>query len=108
MLICSAGASYPGMHPLQRCFHAQPSCHLTSTQRAGRFLEQDLEVFESTMDVNFYGTVRVLKAALPSMVDRREGEVVLISSAAAVCGALCKDHCCGWHAPRTGHVTVLC
>ena len=45
------------------------------------------------MDVNYFGTLRVLKAALPSMVGRREGEVVLISSAAAVCGALCRGHC---------------
>ncbi|CAL5221529.1 g3737 [Coccomyxa viridis] len=63
VLVCCAGASYPG-----------------------RFLEQDVQVFEETMNLNYFGTLRVLKAFLPGMVRRGEGEVVLVSSAAAVCG----------------------
>lgn len=56
-------------------------------QCVGRFLEQDLHVFEETMELNYFGTLRTIKAFLPAMVKRRQGEVVLVSSAAAVCGA---------------------
>ncbi len=55
---------------------------------AGRFLEQDVQVFEETMKLNYFGTLRVLKAFLPGMVRRGRGEVVLVSSAAAVCGTM--------------------
>ncbi len=54
---------------------------------AGRFLEQDLHIFEETMELNYFGTLRTVKAFLPAMVRRKQGEVVLVSSAAAVCGA---------------------
>ena len=53
---------------------------------AGNFLEQDLKIFEDTMQLNFFGTLRVLKAFLPGMVKKGLGQVVLVSSAAAVCG----------------------
>ena len=53
---------------------------------AGRFLEQDVQVSEDTMNLNYFGTLRVLKAFLPGMVKKGSGEVVLVSSAAAVCG----------------------
>ncbi len=67
-------------------------CHDEVTNQsvaAGRFLEQDVQVFEETMNLNYFGTLRVLKAFLPGMVRRGEGEVVLVSSAAAVCGTIC-------------------
>lgn len=50
-------------------------------------MKQDMDDFESTMQLNYFGTLRVIKAALPSMVERRQGEIVLVSSAAAVVGA---------------------
>ncbi len=49
-------------------------------------MEQDLKIFEDTMQLNFFGTLRVLKAFLPGMVKKGLGQVVLVSSAAAVCG----------------------
>jgi NAD(P)-dependent dehydrogenase (short-subunit alcohol dehydrogenase family) len=91
VLICSAGASYPGMHhPAAACrfMHAQVrGANQATGPAAGRFLEQEMAIFESTMDVNYFGTLRMLKSAIPGMVGRGEGEVVLISSSAAVCGA---------------------
>lgn len=56
-------------------------------RRAGRFLEQDARVFRSTMDLNYFGTVYAVRAVLPRMVERRAGHLVLVASAAAVCGA---------------------
>ena len=47
-----------------------------------------MDDFESTMNLNYFGTLKVVKAALPDMVERRQGEIVLVSSAAAVVGAL--------------------
>ena len=57
-----------------------------SLAHAGTFLEQDLKLFEDTMQLNYFGTLRVLKAFLPGMVKKGHGQVVLVSSAAAVCG----------------------
>ena len=66
----------------------QTSCIHYISVGAGRFLEQDVQVFEETMNLNYFGTLRVIKAFLPSMVIRGRGEVVLVSSAAAVCGTM--------------------
>lgn len=91
VLICCAGASHPGNALLAALF-GMPLQNAKvndshDPKHAGRFLEQSLDVFASTMEVNFFGALHVLKAALPAMVERRQGEVVLVSSAAAVCGA---------------------
>lgn len=53
----------------------------------GYFLEQNMDEFESTMNLNYFGTLKVIQAALPDMVERRQGEIVLVSSAAAVVGS---------------------
>lgn len=94
--MCSSAAPAPHIQATSGPLHFVP-CHLREEQQpnrgctvvdhAGRFLEQSLDVFASTMNVNYFGTLHVLKAALPAMVERRQGEVVLVSSAAAVCGA---------------------
>jgi 3-dehydrosphinganine reductase len=50
------------------------------TAKPGKFLETDLDAFRSMMEVNYFGTLHVLKAALPAMVERGSGYVVNISS----------------------------
>lgn len=52
----------------------------------GLLHEQPVEVFECTMAVNYLGTLYAIKAALPSMHERRSGHLVLISSGAALLG----------------------
>jgi 3-dehydrosphinganine reductase len=52
----------------------------------GYFRELPLEVFERTMAVNYFGTLYVLKAALPAMEQRRQGHIVLMSSGAGLVG----------------------
>ena len=65
-------------------------------------------MFASTMEVNYFGTLHVLKAALPAMVERRQGEVVLVSSAAAVCGAQKTSGNCGYLLHAVGvHSSML-
>jgi short-subunit dehydrogenase len=51
-------------------------------------MEQDVSVFSDTMQLNYMGTVNVLKAALPGLVQRGEGHIVLVASVMAVIGAL--------------------
>lgn len=42
--------------------------------------ETDLAVDRRLMEVNFFGTVGLTKAVLPSMFERREGRIVVVSS----------------------------
>jgi short-subunit dehydrogenase len=44
------------------------------------FDKQELPVFKKVMDINFLGTVRIIKACLPSMVEKRNGHIINISS----------------------------
>jgi NAD(P)-dependent dehydrogenase (short-subunit alcohol dehydrogenase family) len=46
----------------------------------GRFLDGDPGVFDRTLDVNFGGTVNALSLALPGMVERGHGRVVVVAS----------------------------
>ena len=48
------------------------------------FAEQGLEDFQRQMEVNYMGTVRAIKCVLPSMLARRQGQLVLVASVAAV------------------------
>ena len=53
---------------------------------AGLFVEQGPEAFARQMTVNYLGTVHTLQAALPGMLERRQGRVVVVASALAVLG----------------------
>jgi short-subunit dehydrogenase len=46
----------------------------------GSFLDADVADLERVMQANYMGTVHLLKAALPGMVARRSGHVVIIGS----------------------------
>ena len=46
-----------------------------------------MAIFEKTLAVNYSGVVHTVKAAVPGMVARREGQVVLIASVMAIIGA---------------------
>jgi 3-dehydrosphinganine reductase len=52
----------------------------------GRFLELELGEFRRMMDVNYFGAVHMCRAVLPSMVERRSGHVLNVSSLAGVIG----------------------
>lgn len=59
LLINSAGVTHPGLVP-----------------------ETSLEVFREMMDINYFATVHMVKALLPSMLERGSGHIVNISSGA--------------------------
>jgi 3-dehydrosphinganine reductase len=54
--------------------------------RPGYFQELEPELFEQLMDVNYFGTVNVVRAVVPSMIERRRGSIVGVSSAAGLVG----------------------
>lgn len=51
------------------------------------FLENDFKVYRQLMEVNYFGLVALTKALLPSMVARKSGSVVAISSVAGKVGS---------------------
>lgn len=52
----------------------------------GYFQELSLEIFRWTMDVNYFGTLYVLKEVVPGMIQRGSGTIVNISSMAGYVG----------------------
>ena len=52
----------------------------------GYFADLPPENFERAMDINYFGTLYVIRAALASMRARKSGQVVLVSSGAAFMG----------------------
>ncbi len=52
----------------------------------GYVQEMDMKIFHWMMDVNFFGTVNVIKALLPGMIKRGSGYIVNISSMAGFLG----------------------
>lgn len=84
--------SGPAMHAAQPSLFAlagitQAVSRSTHLQlHTGLFLEQGPAVFEHQMRVNYLGTVNTIQAALPGMLQRRRGRVVLVSSGLAIVG----------------------
>jgi 3-dehydrosphinganine reductase len=52
----------------------------------GYFERLDDEIFRRTMEVDYFGTLHAMRAVVPSMMERRSGSVVGISSAAGLVG----------------------
>ena len=52
--------------------------------RPGYFLEQDSEVFESSMRLNYMGTVHAIKAVASLMRENSGGHIMIVASALAV------------------------
>ena len=48
----------------------------------GYFMEIPVEVFNRTMEVNYFGTLYAIRAVLPAMEKAGKGNIVLISSGA--------------------------
>jgi len=54
--------------------------------RPGYFQELEPALFRQLMDVNYFGMVNVVRAVVPSMIERRRGSIVGVSSAAGLVG----------------------
>ncbi|XP_053553276.1 dehydrogenase/reductase SDR family member 7 [Bombina bombina] len=51
------------------------------------FVDTNLEVFRSLMDLNFVGTISITKHVLQHMIERKRGKIVTISSVTGIIGA---------------------
>lgn len=54
--------------------------------RPGQFERMRLEVFEEQMALNYFGTLHAVRAVVPTMLDRRRGHLLLVSSTAGLVG----------------------
>ena len=52
----------------------------------GYFHEQELHIFHLTMSVNYFGTLNVIRAVLPGMMQRKSGQIINISSESGFLG----------------------
>lgn len=50
----------------------------------GLFLHTEVSEYAKSMDLNYVGTVRAIKAVVPSMVSRQTGQIVIVGSALSV------------------------
>jgi 3-dehydrosphinganine reductase len=50
----------------------------------GYFQDLNSDVFRRLMDVNYFGTLNIVRAAVPAMIRRGEGHIVNVSSFAAI------------------------
>lgn len=68
--------------------HGAPAWLIASagTARPGLFLEQPAEEHARHIQVNFLGTVHLVRAAAPAMAEAGDGRIVLIASGAAFLG----------------------
>lgn len=70
-------------------FHARVTDHVVTAAglaTPGYFADQDISVFHKMMDLNYFGTLYVIKAALPAMVARGEGgKFVVVGSGLSLC-----------------------
>jgi 3-oxoacyl-[acyl-carrier protein] reductase len=57
------------------------------TGRFGKFLELEPEIWEQHVRVNLFGVYYATRAVLPSMIDRKTGDIINISSTAGKSGA---------------------
>ena len=62
--------------PIKRVYNAAAIMPL------GKIVDQEPEVFQRVMDINFGGVVNTTKAALPAMLARNEGELINFASIA--------------------------
>ena len=54
----------------------------------GLSLETDLDVDMSVMIINVLGTISLTKTVLPHMIQSKNGQIVVLSSASGKCGKL--------------------
>ncbi len=80
--------SVQGMFRVLRAAAVAPDIVVNSAgiSLPGRFNEQPLAEAERLMQVNYFGTVHVLKEVVPGMIARRHGHILNIGSVASLLG----------------------
>src|SRR5687768_17528650 len=65
---------------LRECGHVDVLVHSGGVSQRSLVIETDLATDRAIMDVNYFGTIALTKAVLPSMIARSSGHLVPISS----------------------------
>jgi dehydrogenase/reductase SDR family protein 7B len=73
-------------HAAERVGHVDVVVHSGGVSQRSLAMQTDLSVERSIMDLNFFGTVALTKAVLPSMIARKSGHIVPISSVVGYVG----------------------
>ncbi len=72
------------------CIERHGPCDVLITSagvaRPGHFLEMAADEFDRQMRVNYFGTLHAVREVAPSMIERRRGSIVGVSSAAGLLG----------------------
>ena len=55
-----------------------------------------LEVDRALLDLNVVGTISLTKAVLPHMIERHEGQIVVVSSILGKIGIKCHEFFCNY------------
>lgn len=53
---------------------------------AGRFVDHDLSIFRAMMEINYFGTLHMIQAVVPGMLQRGSGHIINFSSIAGFLG----------------------
>ena len=71
-----------------RANHALPAVIVNSAGKThpGRFVDLEIADFEATLASNYYGTLHVLKQAVPALIERGEGYILNVGSVAGLMG----------------------
>lgn len=59
---------------------------MVSIRSAGRFLDQSVNLFEKSMQLDYFGSLYLAKSVLPGMVLRNAGQLLFIASPLAAIG----------------------
>lgn len=73
---------------LQRHGHVDIVANVAGWGKIQPFLENDDAFITKVVELNFMGTVRVVRAFLPQMIERKQGKIVNVSSDAGRVGSL--------------------
>jgi len=65
---------------LDQCNHIDVLLHCAGVSQRGRAIEMQMKVDRHLMEVNHFAPVALTKLVLPSMVARKQGHIVVISS----------------------------
>ena len=75
LLVAGISCQHPDPSMIASCGYVE-----AAVLPAGYFLDVSTEHFRRLMDINYLGVVHVLKATLPAMIARNQGQVVVLGS----------------------------
>jgi len=76
---------------------------VSARRRSKPFVQQDISVLHEIIDMNLYGTLHTLHAAIPYMVEAKQGKIINIGS---LVGMMCVQKCLDYGAAKAGIISM--